>query len=438
MPDMPAVSPLDMPSVAISPRSRVACSEEPAAGSAARGGAAAAAALAKARHPLVVVLNFFLMVVVLVVRRAAARSISASQRFDAAGPLAETDDSAHPAWLRSRCDRRAARARRRHRQPGAVHRGPCVLRQCRGQLKAGEYLVQASIQHAAGDGRSPVRHARSCTPSRFPEGLTSEQIVDRLNADDTPDRRRREPPPEGSLLPDTYKFKRGATRQQILDRMRGEQTTAGRRRSGARRAPDLPIKTPEELVTLASIVEKETGQGRRAPARRRRLHQPPAARTCGCSPTRPSSTASSAARARSDRPITERRPRQADALQHLHDRRPAAGADRQSGPRRAGGGRQPVAHQGPLFRRRRHRRPRLRGDARRPEPQRRRWRQIQATQKRAESAAGGGRCSRPRAAAAARPPDATAAPDPAPGGGIRARRAEAAPAAPHRNPLRPN
>ena len=54
----------------------------------------------------------------------------------------------------------------------------------------------------------------------------------------------------------------------------------------------------------------------------------------------------------------------ADALQHLCDRGPAAGADRQSGPRRARGGRQSVAHQGPLLRRRRHRRPRLRRDLR--------------------------------------------------------------------------
>ena len=44
--------------------------------------------------------------------------------------------------------------------------------------------------------------------------------------------------------------------------------------------PDLPIKTPEELVTLASIVEKETGPAGRALARRRRVRQPAAPAAC--------------------------------------------------------------------------------------------------------------------------------------------------------------
>ena len=66
-------------------------------------------------------------------------------------------------------------------------------------------------------------------------------------------------------MPDTYKFTRGATRQQMLDQM---QTRAGRalvEEVWARRAPDLPIETPEEFVTLASIVEKETGQADERP-----------------------------------------------------------------------------------------------------------------------------------------------------------------------------
>ena len=54
-----------------------------------------------------------------------------------------------------------------------------------------------------------------------------------------------------------------------------------------------------------------------------------------------------------------------DALQHLRDRRPAAGAHRQSRARGARGGGQSVAHAGSLFRRRRHRRPCVRRVARR-------------------------------------------------------------------------
>ena len=42
--------------------------------------------------------------------------------------------------------------------------------------------------------------------------------------------------------------------------MQRAQREAARARSGQRRSPDLPVKTPQELVTLASIVEKETGR----------------------------------------------------------------------------------------------------------------------------------------------------------------------------------
>ena len=65
-------------------------------------------------------------------------------------------------------------------------------------------------------------------------------------------------------MPDTYKFTRGTTRQQILDQMRRSQDRAVEE-IWARRSPDLPIDTPEELVTLASIVEKETGKADERP-----------------------------------------------------------------------------------------------------------------------------------------------------------------------------
>ena len=65
-------------------------------------------------------------------------------------------------------------------------------------------------------------------------------------------------------MPDTYKFTRGATRQQILDQMRRAQERAVAE-IWARRSPDLPLQTPEEFVTLASIVEKETGKADERP-----------------------------------------------------------------------------------------------------------------------------------------------------------------------------
>jgi UPF0755 protein len=93
----------------------------------------------------------------------------------------------------------------------------------------------------------------------IPEGLTSEQIVARLSENDIFTGSIREMPREGTLLPETYKFPRGTPREQVIQRMQREQKRVladiWERRSG-----DVPVKTPEQLVTLASIVEKETGR----------------------------------------------------------------------------------------------------------------------------------------------------------------------------------
>jgi UPF0755 protein len=69
----------------------------------------------------------------------------------------------------------------------------------------------------------------------------------------------REIPREGTLLPETYKFPRGTTREQVIQRMQQTQKRV-LAEVWERRNPDIPIKSPEQLVTLASIVEKETGR----------------------------------------------------------------------------------------------------------------------------------------------------------------------------------
>lgn len=130
-------------------------------------------------------------------------------------------------------------------------------------LKAGEYTFKAhaSIGEAIdtlASGRQ-VQHAIT-----FPEGLTSEQIVVRLNDNDVLTGDINEIPPEGSLLPDTYKFERGATRQQIVNLMRAKQREV-LNQIWLRRSAEIPVKTPAEMVTLASIVEKETGRADERP-----------------------------------------------------------------------------------------------------------------------------------------------------------------------------
>jgi UPF0755 protein len=65
-------------------------------------------------------------------------------------------------------------------------------------------------------------------------------------------------------MPETYKFTRGRTRQEVLDEMQRLQARTVEDIWG-RRAPGLPIETQEEFVTLASIVEKETGRADERP-----------------------------------------------------------------------------------------------------------------------------------------------------------------------------
>lgn len=126
-------------------------------------------------------------------------------------------------------------------------------------LKAGEYEVKAgaSMQEVADLLESGKSILYSVT---FPEGLTVAQIFRRLAEDqvlegDLP----KELPPEGSLRPDTYKFSRGAKREDIVNQMKAQQEKLVEQ-IWARRDPSLPLKDKLELVTLASIVEKETGK----------------------------------------------------------------------------------------------------------------------------------------------------------------------------------
>jgi UPF0755 protein len=66
-------------------------------------------------------------------------------------------------------------------------------------------------------------------------------------------------PVEGSVLPDTYAFNRGETRAAVLARMQ-KAMTEYLAAAWARRKPGIAVATPTEAVTLASIVEKETGK----------------------------------------------------------------------------------------------------------------------------------------------------------------------------------
>lgn len=124
-----------------------------------------------------------------------------------------------------------------------------------GTLKAGEYEFAsgASLAKVLGDLRAGrvVRHLVT-----VPEGWTSEMAAEAVG---------RSPvltglavaPPEGSLLPETYEVRRGESRVAVLARMGKAQDELMAKLWPARQA-GLPIATPQEALTLASIVEKET------------------------------------------------------------------------------------------------------------------------------------------------------------------------------------
>src|SRR5262249_31380836 len=93
----------------------------------------------------------------------------------------------------------------------------------------------------------------------YPDGLTTEQLVTRVAKVDFLADNIRQIPKEGTLLPETYNFARGTTREQVIQRMQQAQKRA-LQEIWDRRNTEVPVKSPEQLVTLASIVEKETGR----------------------------------------------------------------------------------------------------------------------------------------------------------------------------------
>lgn len=120
------------------------------------------------------------------------------------------------------------------------------------EFAAGDPLPEAYAE--AVENGTPIVYRVSVA-----EGLSSWQIVEGLKGADFLEGEVEELPAEGSLAPDTYELKRGSDRGALLSQMAQAQTRI-LDEAWANRAPDLPLKTKEEALVLASIVEKETGQ----------------------------------------------------------------------------------------------------------------------------------------------------------------------------------
>ncbi len=211
----------------------------------------------RARSPVVVLFNGFFTLALLGVVLVAALAYFANVQFNAEGP--HTTDRTITIE-RGMATRQIAGLleTRGVISNGHIFTAGVLARQARSRLQAGEYAIavgmsMSDILDMLVEGRTVVYQVT------FPEGWTSLQIVNRLNATEFLTGEITEVPPEGALLPSTYAFDRDATRQSVLDRMLAAQETA-LQTIWERRVNDLPIDSPEELVTLASIVEKETAR----------------------------------------------------------------------------------------------------------------------------------------------------------------------------------
>ncbi len=211
-----------------------------------------------ARNPLVVAGNAIFTVILLLMLAAGGGYFYAKQMLEAPGPLGDDRVVNIP---RTAGTGDIADILQRE---GVVNVNrwaflvSVMAMKARSELKAGEYQFQkrASLRDVIDTMVTGKVVQHSLT---VPEGLTSEQIVARLLDNDVLSGQVKEIPREGTLLPETYRFERGTTREQVIQRMQQAQ-----RRLIAeiweRRSPEVPIRSVEQLVTLASIVEKETGR----------------------------------------------------------------------------------------------------------------------------------------------------------------------------------
>ena len=212
----------------------------------------------RARNPMVIVGNAIFTLLILVTIAGGTAFLIGKTRFEAPGPLeAEKVVNISPRLgILEIADVL--------RREGVIDEHPMVFLggilalKARTELKSGEYLFpkRASVRDVVEtmvEGKV-VQHLIT-----IPEGLTSEQIVARLLDSDVLAGNIKEMPREGTLLPESYRFPRGTTREVAIQRMQQAQRRA-LQEIWERRTPDLPLRTPEQLVILASIVEKETSK----------------------------------------------------------------------------------------------------------------------------------------------------------------------------------
>jgi len=212
----------------------------------------------RARNPLVIVGNAVFSLLILMAVAGGVAVAVGKHRFEAAGPLENEKIVNIPSRLGTLEIADLLRREGVIDEHSAVFFGGVVALKALKELKSGEYLFpkRASVRDVVEtmvEGKV-VQHAIT-----IPEGLTSEQVVRRLLDNEVLIGNIKDIPHEGSLLPESYRFPRGTPRDHVIQRMQRDQRRIVQE-SWERRSADLPLRSPEQLVILASIVERETSK----------------------------------------------------------------------------------------------------------------------------------------------------------------------------------
>ena len=133
------------------------------------------------------------------------------------------------------------------------------LRGNEGNFKAGEFVISrpasmSKVYETLAEGKAVLY------PFTAPEGLTSAQIVRAMASVETLTGEMPESPAEGTMLPETYMTPKGMSRAALVKKMQDAQSKVIDELWKTRQE-GLPLKSKEDAIILASIVEKETGVG---------------------------------------------------------------------------------------------------------------------------------------------------------------------------------
>jgi len=214
------------------------------------------------QHPLVVFLNRLMTFLLIVLICVAGLFYIVRRQFDLPGPLA------YPTVFVVPRGEGVSAIARRLEQDGIINDRWTFFIASRyfkvhDKIKAGEYNIK--VNASLRDVLDTLVEGKSILYSvSIPEGLTSYQIVERLKADPDLAGDIEEVPPEGSLLPDTYRFAKGTSREELIHRMQGEQKKFLEGLWPAR-SGELQSAKPEDVVNIAAIVEKEASRADERP-----------------------------------------------------------------------------------------------------------------------------------------------------------------------------